>query len=459
MKLLGMDMQQVTDGLAQGLGGILAGGLGRTTPSGLAAVDFTGSARGRSAGGPFAVPGVGERPGRGMAAPDGGLGAWGPLNSVDQWQRMEFSQYGAGFSSWLKQQQELVDARIAATGTGTKGQAATERGAVGSYLAHEQYRALIEQAANAAGIDPDAFAALLQNETPDGDARAVGGDGEYGLGQILPATWQGLVKQGIVKADADPFDPATNLNAAAQYYASLVRQYHDYYVAAAAYNGGPGAIFDNRPRDYVRKYADNWQKNYTTIKATRRTTTTGDGQGGGWGLIFAGRDYPISQEYGHTDYAAGHPYIYGSEYGLTPDQHPGLDVGTPDGTPLYSPVGGLIVVAGNQYFNPANGQTFTGGAYYTDERGLPAASSGEVRIQLDNGDLLILGHNAALKVKAGQRVNPGDLLALSGVANGPHVHVEVRVRDAALRSGYRIVDPRSYLARLAQQQRGVGPTQ
>jgi murein DD-endopeptidase MepM/ murein hydrolase activator NlpD len=48
-------------------------------------------------------------------------------------------------------------------------------------------------------------------------------------------------------------------------------------------------------------------------------------------------------------------------------------------------------------------------------------------------------------VRVGQVVRASQPVGVSGSANGPHVHVEVRVVDPALASGYRVVDPRAYL--------------
>jgi murein DD-endopeptidase MepM/ murein hydrolase activator NlpD len=46
------------------------------------------------------------------------------------------------------------------------------------------------------------------------------------------------------------------------------------------------------------------------------------------------------------------------------------------------------------------------------------------------GYTTLYGHNSSLKVKAGQQVKAGEVVALSGqtgYANGPHVHYEIRM--------------------------------
>jgi hypothetical protein len=154
----------------------------------------------------------------------------------------------------------------------------------------------------------------------------------------------------------------------------------------------------------------------------------------GFGAIWGGGPGPVTQEFGDTNFSDGNPiYDYGREYGVT--GHTGVDVGLADGTPLFAPMPGTVVIAG-------------GSGYFRDETGRhPEATSGELRLQLDNGDLLILGHLSAIGVQVGQRLPAGVRVGRSGTANGPHIHVEVRVVDRALPSGYRIVDPRPYLGR------------
>ena len=140
----------------------------------------------------------------------------------------------------------------------------------GAYGAHEQYRASIQKYAQANGIDPDALAAILQIEVPSGDPRATSPVGARGLGQIMPGTWAGLAEPGD-----DPYNADASIKNAAKYYGGLYRQFGDYGLAAAAYQGGPGAIVNGRARDYggdgnvtPAGYAAAWEQHYRAIKTT-----------------------------------------------------------------------------------------------------------------------------------------------------------------------------------------------
>jgi hypothetical protein len=133
-------------------------------------------------------------------------------------------------------------------------------------------------------------------------------------------------------------------------------------------------------------------------------------------------------------------HALGCGWALQDDQLPrhrhrraGRGIGERRLPPLERPVARTVVMAG-------------GSGFYRDETGTRApASSGELRIRLDNGDLLILGHLRAITVRVGQRLAPDTPVGRSGTANGTHVHIEVGVVDRALPSGYRIVEPRTYL--------------
>lgn len=89
--------------------------------------------------------------------------------------------------------------------------------------------------------------------------------------------------------------------------------------------------------------------------------------------------------------------------GIPKQPHYGVDVAVPTGTPITAPADGVVSVAeANLYF--------TGGT-----------------IMLDHGQGVssIMVHLSALKVKVGDAVKQGDVVALSGAtgrATGPHLH-------------------------------------
>jgi murein DD-endopeptidase MepM/ murein hydrolase activator NlpD len=92
--------------------------------------------------------------------------------------------------------------------------------------------------------------------------------------------------------------------------------------------------------------------------------------------------------------------------------HTGIDIAVWYFTPVKATKDGTVVVAG-----------------WLDGYG------NAVEVQHEMGYLTLYGHNYSLKVKAGQQVKAGDVIALSGqtgYANGPHVHYEVRLNGTPL---------------------------
>lgn len=356
-----------------------------------------------------------------------GYGNYGGGNSLDFFSTLPDADPFANLNASLARSQATTPATAAPTSTSASG---------GGYGAHEQYRQYIEQYAAQQGIDPDALAAILKIETPSGDPHSVSSAGARGLGQIMPGTWDGLADPGD-----DPFDPAASIKNAAKYYASLYRQFGDYSLAAAAYQGGPGAIVNGQPRSDVSdgnmtpaQYAALFQQYFQGIKAAPRPTAGGGGSLGG---ITPGAAGSIMQEFGPTDYAAAHPdtYAYGNAYGLPGSQHPGVDWAVPLGTQVATPLGGTVYVVGNDHGS---------GYYYTNTMSQSDPDhSGEFAVMLDNGDVLILGHLSGINVQVGQKVTAGQLIGLSGGSDGAHVHVEYRQRQGD--GSYRIIDPRTVL--------------
>jgi hypothetical protein len=100
------------------------------------------------------------------------------------------------------------------------------------------------------------------------------------------------------------------------------------------------------------------------------------------------------------------------------EQHPGIDIGAALGTPIESPAAGTVIVASS------------GGGY-----------GRHVKLDHGNGVRSLYGHLSRLDVKAGQRVEKGQVIGLvgsTGRSTGPHLHYEVRVEGKR-------VDPRSFL--------------
>jgi murein DD-endopeptidase MepM/ murein hydrolase activator NlpD len=90
-----------------------------------------------------------------------------------------------------------------------------------------------------------------------------------------------------------------------------------------------------------------------------------------------------------------------------PQNHGGMDIGVPVGTPIVAMAAGTVIAA-----TWDNG----GGGYY-------------VKVQHDDGRVSAYLHLTTFVVKKGQRVGKGEVIAYSGntgTSTGPHLHVEVR---------------------------------
>lgn len=289
-----------------------------------------------------------------------------------------------------------------------------------------RWRPLIEKVATRLGIqDPDVIQAIMMIES-HGDPKAQSSQGAIGLMQILPQYHSWRVPNG-----GDPWEPENNIYAGAHFLLELYHKYGSWEKAAAGYLGGLDAQGNfttatdangTDGRAYAAMFAANMQK----LKAAgTRTVDTG------LAARIGGISAPITQDFGDTDYSDQNPYDYGADFGVGSGHH-GLDIGYAAGTSLRTPVSGTVVLAG-------------GTGYYKDERYGNAPGTGELRIRLDNGHILIMGHMGSINVQVGQRITAGQLVGRSGMANGAHLHLEYRIPDTSLSSGERAVDPRKYL--------------
>ncbi|HSS61149.1 MAG TPA: M23 family metallopeptidase [Candidatus Limnocylindrales bacterium] len=98
--------------------------------------------------------------------------------------------------------------------------------------------------------------------------------------------------------------------------------------------------------------------------------------------------------------------------------HAGIDLAAPAGTEVYSATGGIATTG----FDPSGAGNF-------------------VAVRIDPHVRIVYCHLAAFRVGSGQEVTPGQLIGLvgaSGLATGPHVHLQVNVDGLP-------VDPATFL--------------
>ena len=98
--------------------------------------------------------------------------------------------------------------------------------------------------------------------------------------------------------------------------------------------------------------------------------------------------------------------------------HEGIDIGVPEGTPVYAAHVGRVVFAGRR------------GGY------------GNLVVLRGEGIMTVYGHNRSLRVSKGDTVTRGRVLAQSGStghASGSHLHFETRLLDPGVH-GYVAVD-------------------
>lgn len=91
----------------------------------------------------------------------------------------------------------------------------------------------------------------------------------------------------------------------------------------------------------------------------------------------------------------------------------GVDIARPPGTPVYASAGGVVTKVVNGW---------TGYGHY-------------VMIDHGNGYVTLYGHNSAIYVQPGERVEQGQVISAigqTGNATGPHVHFEVRYNGQGL---------------------------
>lgn len=118
----------------------------------------------------------------------------------------------------------------------------------------------------------------------------------------------------------------------------------------------------------------------------------------------------ITQLFGGTEFAKQNSSVYaGRAY------HPGIDIGTPRGTPIHAPLTGTVRATGNTDLVP--------GCYSWGKWTL---------IDHANGLSTLYAHQDVISVTAGQKVSTGDVIGYSGntgYSTGPHLHFTVYAKS------------------------------
>lgn len=118
----------------------------------------------------------------------------------------------------------------------------------------------------------------------------------------------------------------------------------------------------------------------------------------------------ITQLFGGTEFAKQNASVYaGRPY------HPGIDIGTPRGTPIHAPLSGTVRATGNTDLVP--------GCYSWGKWTL---------VDHANGLSTLYAHQDVISVTAGQKVGTGDIIGYSGntgYSTGPHLHFTVYAKS------------------------------
>jgi murein DD-endopeptidase MepM/ murein hydrolase activator NlpD len=135
--------------------------------------------------------------------------------------------------------------------------------------------------------------------------------------------------------------------------------------------------------------------------------------------------HPFSPQYNQL---ISYPYPYGSTNQGNFLLHHGVDILNPSGTPVLAVADGEVLVAGDDL-------TTVYGAALNFYGNLVVIRLDK---KLDGQPVYVLyGHLSKILVVTGQRVSEGDVIAevgMTGIALGPHLHLEVRVGQMSYKS-------------------------
>jgi murein DD-endopeptidase MepM/ murein hydrolase activator NlpD len=155
----------------------------------------------------------------------------------------------------------------------------------------------------------------------------------------------------------------------------------------------------------VKEVADAKPKTYTPPVATKTVDEVEKAD--------TGEDAPDETGIGKFRWPVRGAVIAGYGQNVDGVRNPGIDISVPEGTPIKAAENGVVIYSGAGLKDLGN----------------------TVLVRHDNGTVTVYGNASELKVKRGDKVTRGQVLALSGMTGGakrPKVHFEVRQNAAAV---------------------------
>ena len=155
----------------------------------------------------------------------------------------------------------------------------------------------------------------------------------------------------------------------------------------------------------VKEVADAKPKTYTPPVATKTVDEVQKAD--------TGEDAPDETGIGKFRWPVRGAVIAGYGQNVDGARNPGIDISVPEGTPIKAAENGVVIYSGAGLKDLGN----------------------TVLVRHDNGTVTVYGNASELKVKRGDKVTRGEILALSGMTGGakrPKVHFEVRQNSAAV---------------------------
>jgi murein DD-endopeptidase MepM/ murein hydrolase activator NlpD len=150
----------------------------------------------------------------------------------------------------------------------------------------------------------------------------------------------------------------------------------------------------------------------------------------------AGSDY-LGTAFGgdaNISFAFGAPndlgyYGYSTQYGMNGSDHTGIDIPQPHGSPIYAPADAVVYCVG----------------CFRNEQDQATGQIGRIELEMPDGAHVLFDHSLAATVNEGDVVRAGEQIGTNGQMDDfPHTHLEVRIPDPSMPSGWRLVDPVTY---------------